>query len=58
MEARSWFQGQGEAHTKDRSVIYNEDDAGGRAIKNDQRRRASAAMRLNSDYADMKVGWL
>ena len=29
-EAGSWFQRQGEAHRKERSVTRNEDDVGGR----------------------------
>jgi len=44
---RSWFHRQGEAHRKERSVMRNEDDVGGRA--SDERWRASAARRMTRD---------
>jgi len=46
-ETGSWFQRQGEAYRKERSIICNETDAGGLS-ESDQRWRATAVRRLNS----------
>ena len=40
-EAGSWFQRQGEAYWKERSVIRREDNVDGRASARDQRWRAN-----------------
>jgi len=48
---KGWFQSQGEAYRKEQSVIFREDDEGGRArITTDEKRI------LRGRYIEMRLG--
>jgi len=52
----SWFPRQGKAYQRERSVVHNEDDVGGRArVTRDEKRVLQGGMRQTWGYADMKV---